>query len=183
MECLTLFPLCTDSGVQMICVRSINVIPGITAHNYGLPVLSLFALIHTGESRALRSERPCSLKRIFSYCWFCIRKWETTNFRTCCMAKIKAPMVISDLMQRFQAVHNLWLKRKRKKMVISFLGDSKNNALKVFNYCTHQKQYSTHPTPDVKLWSLFCVMLTDSVNPSTKCKAGFKFKIQKLHFI
>lgn len=67
------------------------------------------------------------------------------------MAEMRAPMVISDLMQRIQAVHDLSLKRKRKKVVISFLGDSKNNALKVFNYCTHQEQYSTHPTPDVKL--------------------------------
>ena len=56
------------------------------------------------------------------------------------------------------------------------------NAVRVFSYFFYYKQYYRGLPPDRKLWSLFCVMLKNNINPSAKERTGFEL-IQYLHLI
>ena len=144
MDCLTPFPLCADYSAQLIPVKGVNVTLDssptlqLTTEVLPLPVINLFALIHTCESPALRRKGPCSLTRIFSYCWFCIRKWETIDiFRVCCKARTKAQWQILTWYKNSKQFIICNLKGKEKRWWIfgfakvdSFLGESKNPSWK-----------------------------------------------------
>lgn len=96
--------LCADYGAEMILTRDVNVKPSITAQTQCSwpPAILLSA---TPAKVMLGEQSAPAISEGYPHAVDSASEEEKLfMFRTCFEAKIKAPMVISDLIQKFQAV-------------------------------------------------------------------------------